>query len=79
MESLTGLVEALKKEAVDVLVVLGGNPVFSAPADLGFGENLARAKFTVHLSPERDETSAACDWHIPHNHFLESWSDTRAW
>jgi anaerobic selenocysteine-containing dehydrogenase len=33
---------------------------------------------SVHLSLYDDETSALCDWQIPQAHFLESWSDTRA-
>jgi len=77
-QSLAELVEALKGNAVDVLVILGGNPVFNAPADFEFGENLARAKFQVHLAPHLNETSVRCRWHIPENHFLESWSDARA-
>ena len=32
----------------------------------------------VQLGLYVDETSAACEWHIPEAHFLESWGDTRA-
>ena len=32
----------------------------------------------VHLSLYDDETSALCHWHVPEAHFLESWSDARA-
>ncbi|HEY6050854.1 MAG TPA: TAT-variant-translocated molybdopterin oxidoreductase, partial [Thermoanaerobaculia bacterium] len=63
---------------VRTLVILGGNPVFDAPADLRFGERLAKVPLRVHLSPYFDETSVACHWHIPQAHFLESWSDARA-
>ncbi|MBV8376874.1 MAG: molybdopterin oxidoreductase, partial [Verrucomicrobia bacterium] len=44
-------------------------------ADLEFEKKLTRARFTLHLSLFQDETSAACQWHVPENHFLESWSD----
>ena len=77
-ESLRELIEALKQNEVEALIILGGNPVFTAPADFQFAENLSRAKFKAHLSSDLNETSALCDWHIPQNHFLESWSDARA-
>jgi len=77
-ESLHELVEALKGNEVEALVILGGNPVFNAPADFQFRENLTRAKFKAHLSSDMNETSVLCDWHIPQNHFLESWSDARS-
>jgi len=77
-ESLRDLVEALKRNEVDALIILGGNPAFNAPADFQFRENLAKAKFKAHLNSDVNETSALCDWHLPQNHFLESWSDARA-
>lgn len=77
-KSLRELVEALDGGSVEALVILGGNPVFDAPVDFHFGESLAKAKFSVHLASQMNETSAACLWHIPQNHFLESWSDARA-
>jgi Fe-S-cluster-containing dehydrogenase component len=77
-ESLRELVEDLKRNEVDALIIIGGNPVFNSPADFSFAENLAKAKIKVHLSSDVNETSTLCDWHIPQNHFLESWSDARA-
>ena len=76
--SLRRLVENLNEGSVDLLVVLGGNPAFTAPADFGFDRALARARVSVHLSSEVNETSVLCHWHVPENHFLESWSDARA-
>lgn len=77
--SLRELVEALDEDAVEVMVILGGNPVFYAPADFEFGEKLKKAKFSVHLASHVNETSWVCAWHIPQNHFLESWSDARSY
>lgn len=77
-ESLRELADALEGDGVDALIVLGGNPVFDAPADFGFEKKLARAKFRAHLAPDVNETSALCQWHIPEKHFLESWGDARA-
>ena len=64
--------------SVAVLLILGGNPAFSAPVDFDFAQNLAKAAFRAHLSADVNETSALCQWHIPQNHYLESWSDTTA-
>ena len=77
-ESLHDLVEALNRKEVEALVILGGNPAFTAPVDFQFADNLAKVKFKVHLATHVNETSNFCNWHIPENHFLESWSDARS-
>ncbi len=77
-ESLRILTEDMAAGQVDTLIVLGGNPVYNAPADRLFGQRLSKVGLSVHLSLYNDETSALCDWQIPQAHFLESWSDTRA-
>lgn len=79
VESLRELASDLEQERVQSLVILGGNPAFSSPADLEFSKRLQTAEFCVHLSSEVNETSALCQWHVPQNHFLESWSDARAY
>jgi molybdopterin-containing oxidoreductase family iron-sulfur binding subunit len=76
--SIAALVDAMRAGAVEVLVIVEGNPVYDAPADLGFGDALARVPFSVHLSLYDDETSARCAWHLPATHFMEHWSDARA-
>jgi molybdopterin-containing oxidoreductase family iron-sulfur binding subunit len=78
-ESLRELISDMKAGSVDTLLVLGGNPAFATPADLGFTDAMAKVKLRVHLSLYQDETSALCHWHIPEAHFLESWSDSRAY
>ena len=42
VSSLASLVSAMKAGAVQTLVVLGGNPVFDAPADLDFASAMAK-------------------------------------
>src|SRR5258708_35111676 len=61
-----------------MVVILGGNPVYMAPADLKFAEHLAKVPLRIHLGLHQDETAVLCDWHIPEAHYLESWSDGRA-
>ncbi|MBI2149919.1 MAG: TAT-variant-translocated molybdopterin oxidoreductase [Acidobacteria bacterium] len=78
-ESLRALVRDMQAGRVDLLIVIGGNPVFTAPADLDFARQLSNVKLRVHLSLYEDETSALCHWHIPEAHYLESWSDARAY
>ena len=78
MASLGELAQDLNAGAVEVLVIVGGNPVFTAPADLNFSDLVQKAKFSAHLSVYSDETSAFCQWHVSEAHYLESWSDARA-
>jgi len=78
IESLRDLVNDLNAGQVDFLVILGGNPSYDAPADLDFPSALQKAKLRVHSSLYKDETSELCHWHVPAAHYLESWSDGRA-
>jgi MoCo/4Fe-4S cofactor protein with predicted Tat translocation signal len=78
LSSLVTLVAAMKGGAVQTLVVLGGNPVFDAPADLDFSSAMAKVPNTIALGHNVDETSAKAKWHIPRAHYLESWGDARA-
>jgi molybdopterin-containing oxidoreductase family iron-sulfur binding subunit len=78
MESLRGLVQAMEAGDVEALFIVGGNPAYTAPADLPFGSQLADVPFSAHLSLYVDETSERCTWHLNAAHVLESWSDTRA-
>src|SRR5690606_21912648 len=79
LESLQSLVEDIQNGQVQTLVILGGNPVFDAPADFQFDRILDRVDLRVHLTPQENETSFLCQWVIPESHFLESWSDARAY
>ncbi|PYI93181.1 MAG: molybdopterin oxidoreductase [Verrucomicrobia bacterium] len=77
-DSVRALIRDLNNGAVDLLLIIGGNPVFDAPVDLAFTTALGCAKLRVHHSLHTNETSLACHWHIPAAHFLESWSDALA-
>ncbi len=78
VSSLASLVSAMKAGTIKTLVVLGGNPVFDAPADLDFGSAMAKVPQSIALGHTVDETSVKATWHIPLAHYLESWGDTRA-
>jgi molybdopterin-containing oxidoreductase family iron-sulfur binding subunit len=77
--SLKQLVADMNSGAAETVIVLGGNPVYNAPADLGFKEAFLRVKNRVHLGLYNDETGSLCHWHVPEAHPLEMWGDARAY
>ena len=80
-ESLKDLVADMRAGKVDALIILGGNPAYDAPADLGFADALQNTKIPlrVHLGLHQNETAELCHWHVNEAHYLESWSDGRAY
>lgn len=75
---LRQLVDQMRRGEVELLIVLGGNPCYDAPADFDFASAFEKVKLRVHHSVHFNETSRHSHWHVPAFHFLESWSDTRA-
>src|ERR1022692_3205400 len=80
-ESLHALVEDVRGGKVDVLVILGGNPAYDAPAELEFASALKSnaVPLKVFLGSHRNETAELCQWHVPEAQYLQSWSDARAY
>ncbi len=76
--SISELAELIKAKDVESVIVIGGNPAYDAPAELGFEELLKTLPLSVHLSLYEDETSKACKWHVNRAHWLESWCDGRS-
>jgi molybdopterin-containing oxidoreductase family iron-sulfur binding subunit len=64
---------------VDWLLILNANPIYDAPADLDFLAAFNKANTVVHLGSHVDETGQIAHWHIPAAHYLEYWSDARAY
>ncbi len=78
--TIKALVADLNAGKVDWLVILNSNPIYSAPADLYFASAFNKAKTLPRTSGSHlDETGQIANWHIPSAHFLESWSDARAY
>ena len=77
--SLGALVGEMQADRVQMLLILGGNPAYTAPVDADFADALARVPFSARLGLYEDETSARCTWHLPEAHPLEAWSDLRAY
>jgi Fe-S-cluster-containing dehydrogenase component len=76
--ALQTLVNDMNAGAVELLFILGGNPVYTAPVDLKFADALQKVGIRAHLGLYEDETAALCHWHIAETHYLESWSDVRS-
>jgi molybdopterin-containing oxidoreductase family iron-sulfur binding subunit len=80
-QSLHELVEDIRGGKVDLLLILGGNPIYDAPAELEFASALKSnvVALKVYLGTHRNETAELCQWHVPEAHYLEAWSDARAY
>jgi MoCo/4Fe-4S cofactor protein with predicted Tat translocation signal len=78
LDGLKELVGEMNAGTVSVLLILGGNPVYTAPSELKFADAMGKVALRAHVGLHQDETAALCHWHIPEAHFLESWSDVRA-
>ena len=78
-QSIRQLTQDMGSGQVSLLIMFGGNPAYTAPADVAFAQNLARVTTRVHVGLFDDETAAMAQWHIPQLHYLEDWSDARAY
>jgi len=76
--SLATLADDMRAGKVDTLLMLGVNPVYDAPADIGFIAALRRVPHALHLGLYRDETGTLAAWHAPQAHELETWGDALA-
>ncbi len=79
MTDLKALVGDMQAGKVQFLVMLGVNPMYNAPADLEFAAAVNNVPVTAALSTHMDETASLTTWHINKAHYLESWSDARAY
>jgi molybdopterin-containing oxidoreductase family iron-sulfur binding subunit len=75
VDALKTLTSEMSSGQVTTLVILGGNPGYTAPADLQFGAAISKVANSIHLTADDNETAAAVKWAVPEAHFLESWSD----
>jgi molybdopterin-containing oxidoreductase family iron-sulfur binding subunit len=84
-DDLAALKQEMDAGQVEMLVILGSNPVYTAPADLKFAEALLaksasgqdNVPLRVHVGLYQDETAYLCHWHVPESHWLEAWGDIR--
>jgi Fe-S-cluster-containing dehydrogenase component/anaerobic selenocysteine-containing dehydrogenase len=75
---LASLLESADRGEVDTLVMVGGNPSYTAPADLEFARRIRRIPRRMYLTQYENETARDATWLVPAAHFLEGWEDARA-
>src|SRR5438552_4037341 len=86
LESLRELCADINDGKVETLLILGVNPVYTAPHDFDFASKIKfdekkkrkPVKNTVYVGSHFDETAELCDWHVAESHYLETWGDARA-
>jgi Fe-S-cluster-containing dehydrogenase component len=78
-QSISSLVAEMRGGRVELLVILGGNPAYDAPADLEFADALKGVAQSVYLGPYQNETAKVAKWFGPELHPFEQWSDGRAY
>ena len=79
LDDLKSLVADINAGKVKWLLILDANPVYTAPVDLNFADALGKVPTSAHLGSHVDETAQIATWHINSAHYLESWSDARAY
>jgi molybdopterin-containing oxidoreductase family iron-sulfur binding subunit len=84
VQSIRELADDLRGGKVQTLVVMGGNPVFDAPADVQFKDALEKFASNqenqlIQLAFYRNDTTDFATWHVPEAHYLESWGDVRSY
>ncbi|MBB6300607.1 4Fe-4S dicluster domain-containing protein [Rhizobium leucaenae] len=77
-QSLEALAADMQAGKVSTLAIVGIDPAYMAPADLDFRKALRKVGLSIHAAQHADETASFCQWHVPLQHDLESWSDARA-
>ena len=76
--SLRALTDDMRNGAVSMLLIVGTNPVYTAPADIDFLGALKNVPLRAAMGLYLDETAGNCHWHLPQLHYLESWGDARS-
>ncbi len=76
--ALKELVGEMNAGGVDLLIILGSNPVYDAPADFEFAKAMDKVPLRVQYGSYRDETYDHVHWHVNGTHCLEQWGDARA-
>ncbi len=76
--SLAELAKEIADKKIHALFIIGGNPVYNAPADLEWATLQKSVPTIVHVSLMENETSRTAMWHVPRAHYLEMWGDGRS-
>ncbi|KAK3582433.1 hypothetical protein CHS0354_023979 [Potamilus streckersoni] len=74
-DSLKMLTEKMLAGSVKTLIVTDVNPVYDAPADVGFTDALKKVSSIIRFANNQDEMAKFCTWNLPKSHYLETWGD----
>ncbi|KAF0094102.1 MAG: molybdopterin oxidoreductase iron-sulfur binding subunit [Puniceicoccaceae bacterium 5H] len=74
-DSIEDLAQAIEAGEVETLLILGGNPVYNAPANLEWDRLQKKVGQVIRHGFYYDETSLLSQVNIASTHYLESWSD----
>ena len=77
-KALKDLVGEMNAGKVDMLIVMGSNPVYDAPVDFGFADAMDKVPLRIQHGLYQDETYDHVHWHIYGTHYLEQWGDVRS-
>ncbi len=72
------LVRAIDAGELSALVMIAGDPAYTAPADLDLPRRIGAIAKTAFVGTRDNYTARLCSWRVPEAHFLEGWSDARA-
>jgi molybdopterin-containing oxidoreductase family iron-sulfur binding subunit len=75
INALKQLAGEIHRGQVKQLVVLGGNPAYTAPYDLHFGDAIKKVPVSIFVGSDPNETWQVAKWAVPEAHYLESWGD----
>ncbi len=75
LDSIKAFAAAASGGEIETLIVLGGNPVYSAPQDLNIDDAISSVKNRLHATCFKNETSQACETVVDMAHALETWKD----
>ncbi|MCC6426704.1 MAG: TAT-variant-translocated molybdopterin oxidoreductase [Phycisphaerales bacterium] len=77
MAQLRKVTDDLNSGKIRTVICIGANPVFDAPAEMGFAAAFAKATQSITLSVGASETAAASLWSLNGAHELECWGDAQ--
>jgi MoCo/4Fe-4S cofactor protein with predicted Tat translocation signal len=76
--ALKELVGDMNAGNVEMLLIMGSNPVYDAPIDYGFAQAMDKVGLRVQHTLYSNETTDHVHWQISGTHYLEQWGDSRA-
>ena len=77
--SIRDLAKQIESGGIKTLMILRGNPVYNAPADLNWPNLQKKINQVIRHGYHYDETSKLSQMHVADVHYLESWGDGRTW